>query len=129
AALDLPRSLWGSCALWEKVRTGAAPLRSTPAVAAEQCSGDLLKGAVGDRDHFLVGAVLNRMLDEDRGGITAEGARLRGGAVDELDGGDEHSGDAARLEVDDVVHTARRARPSVGERFDDGAAVLGDVVA
>src|SRR5437773_5789603 len=79
--------------------------------------------------HLRVGPVLDRVRHVDGGRREAERFRLPLGAVDELLGRDEDRGHAARLEIDDVVHTARRARPSIGERFDDGVAACGDLVA
>src|SRR6476659_5453559 len=69
------------------------------------------------------------MRDVHGGGIEAERFRLALRAVEERHGGDEHGRDAARLQVDDVVHTARRARPSIGESLDHGVAPRGDLVA
>src|SRR4051794_34610131 len=48
--------------------------------------------------------------------------------LDELTGGDEHTRDATQLEITDVVHTARRAAPSIGERLDHHLALGGDLV-
>src|SRR5438067_2166543 len=79
--------------------------------------------------HLLVGPVLDWVRHVDRGRREAESLRLSLGTVDELLGRDEDRRHAARLEIDDVVHTARRARPSIGERFDDGVAARGDLVA
>ena len=62
-------------------------------------------------------------------GSTPSAARLGVGGVDELGGGDEHAGHAPALEIGDVVHTARRARASVGEGFDHHVARRGDLVA
>jgi len=78
---------------------------------------------------LVVGPVLYRMRDVDGRGIEPERTRLALGAVDERFGGNEHAGNPAALEVDDVVHTARRARSSIGERFDDRVASRGDLVA
>ena len=60
--------------------------------------------------------------------LDAERSRLRLGAVDERLGRDEDGRDAAAFEVRRVVHTARRAASSVGERFDDRVAPRGDLV-
>src|SRR3989442_12660623 len=79
--------------------------------------------------YLLVGPALDRVRHVDGGRREAERLRLPLGAVDELLGCDEDRRHAARLEIDDVVHTARRARPSIGERFDDGVAARGDLVA
>ena len=54
----------------------------------------------------------------------AERRRLGDRRVDELVGGDEHRRDAPALEIDDVVHTARRAAASIGERLDHDFALV-----
>src|SRR6185295_6533717 len=60
----------------------------------------------------------------------AVGERLKLGVRAVLDGmGDEHAGNAAGFEVGDVVHTARRARASIGECLDHHVAGGGDLVA
>ena len=51
------------------------------------------------------------------------------GGVDELGRREEHAGQAPALQISDVVHTARRAGASIGERLDDHVAALGDLVA
>ena len=60
--------------------------------------------------------------------VVPERHRLRYGGVDELGGRDEHTGHAPALEIDDVVHTARRATASIGECLDDQRALGGDLV-
>ena len=67
--------------------------------------------------------------DEHPGRVGAERGGLRVGRVDELGRCDEHGRHAEGLEVDGVVHTARRAGSSVGERLDHDVALLGDLVA
>ncbi len=59
----------------------------------------------------------------------AERLRLRFGGVFEHARGDKHRRNAARLEIGDVVHTARRTRPSIGQGFDDDLTALGDLTA
>ncbi len=65
--------------------------------------------AVGKGAQFVVGAVLDRVRHEDVRGARAERARLGRGGGHELGRCQEHAGQAQALEVDDVVHTARRA--------------------
>ena len=50
---------------------------------------------VGDGTEFVIRPVLDRVGDEDAGGVGAEGAGLRFGGFDELGGGDHHRWDAA----------------------------------
>ena len=76
------------------------------------------RSAVGDAQHLLVGAVLDRMLDVDGRRLRAQRASLMLRTIHEREGGDEDRGDAARFQINRVVHTARRATPSIGEGFD-----------
>src|SRR5258706_10616586 len=66
---------------------------------------------------------------EHSGRGKAQRTGLRLGAFHELCGGDEDAHDAAGLEIVDVVHTARRATPSIGEGLNDNVALRGDLVA
>ena len=95
------------------------------AEVAEQLVYELL----GHDLHLGVGAVLNRVGDEHSGGFESESFGLGCGGVDEHLGGDEHRRDAADFKVNGVVHTARRAAASIGERFDHQVALLGDLMA
>jgi hypothetical protein len=69
------------------------------------------------------------MGDEHRGRVEAERRGLSRGGLDELRGREEDSRKASTLEIGDVVHTARRARTSVGQGFDHDVALGGDLVA
>ncbi len=71
------------------------------------------EGLFGDGDEFFVGAILDRMRNEQSRGVGAQGARLRLRSVDELRGGDVHRGNTALFEIDRVVHTARRTAASI----------------
>ena len=51
----------------------------------------------------------------DNGRFEAKGFGLRRGAQFEFDRGDAATGDAAFIEGCEVMQTARRARPSIGE--------------
>jgi hypothetical protein len=65
------------------------------------------------------------MLDENRLVLWhAQGIALRMGCADELGRGDVSGRDAFFLEVDDIVRTARDARPSIAEGFDERVAFL-----
>ncbi len=90
---------------------------------------DLVDGRLGQPLHLLVGPVLDRMGHEHSCRLETQGAGLRLRRGDKLRGGDEHPGEAPALQVGDVVHTARRAAASVGERFDHQIALGGDLVA
>ena len=69
------------------------------------------------------------MGDEDASRVEAQGGRLGVGGLDELCGRHEHGGQSSSFEVGDVVHTARRAAASVGERLYHHVAFGGDLVA
>ena len=71
-------------------------------------------GLVGQRHHFRVGSVLDRMFHEDPLRLKAERIPLNVGRVDEHVAGHENGGDAAPFEINGVVHTARRATASIG---------------
>src|SRR3546814_14198799 len=86
---------------------------------------DLVERDVGQGPHLVVGAVLDRVGHEDARRVEPERLRLGRGGVDELARRDEHAGYAPALQISDVGHTARRARPSVGERLDDQVALRG----
>jgi len=85
---------------------------------------------VGIGAHLVVGAILDGVRREhpsDAG--ESERLRLRLSGIDEFGRRDEHAGDAPTLQINDVVHTARRATASIGECFDDQRALRGDLVA
>src|SRR5262249_32519042 len=90
---------------------------------------DLVERAVRQSSHLVVGAVLDRMGHEHRVGVGAQRGGLRRRGVHELARGDHHAREAAALQVDDVVHTARRARASIGECLDHQVALRADLVA
>ncbi len=69
---------------------------------------------VGNRPHFLVGPILNRMLDEDGVRMESECGALTVGRVDKDIAGHKDGGYTATLKIGAVVHTARRATTSIG---------------
>ena len=81
---------------------------------ADQCFDEFIDRLVGNRDHLVVGPVLNWVFYPDSSRVEPECAALTFGAIDELGGGYEDAGDAAGFEIADVVHTARRATTSIG---------------
>ena len=93
-----------------------------------QAGHDLRHRVRRDDADFVVGSILNGVRYEHTDRLDAERSRLRFGAVDEGLGRDEDGGDAPAFELRRVVHTARRAASSVGERFDDRIAPGGDLV-
>src|SRR5438034_673329 len=90
----------------------------------------LVEHLVGQRAHLVPGERLDRMLHHDRtvaGG--AQRLRLRLRRAGELGGDDGRRGNAVILEEHAVVHTARCAGPSVGERLDEHVGGSDDLVA
>jgi hypothetical protein len=73
----------------------------------------LVEHLVGDRLDLGGGAVLDRMRDVDDGGLEAQRIALRGDAVDELGGDDVDAGQAAVIEIVEVVQTARCTGTSI----------------
>ena len=71
------------------------------------------KYLVGDRDHFLICSVLNRMRDVNGRRIRAEGLSLLVRPIGKHITRHKQSGDAELLQVQRVMHTARRAAPSI----------------
>jgi len=67
---------------------------------------EALYGLVGNGPHFVVGAVLNRMLDKHARRVEAEGSGLCNGGIDERLRCNKDTGKAAALKVGDVMHTA-----------------------
>src|SRR2546423_15654437 len=88
---------------------------------------DLVDGRVGEGAYLLVGTVLDGMRDEHAGRVKAQSACLHLRGATERRGGHEDAREAAGLQSADVVHTARRAGPSVGQRFDDDVAAAPDL--
>lgn len=95
---------------------------------AHQGTEQRVDGCVGQRGHLIVAAILDRMRDEDAALRYAERARLNRRGFDKFDRGNKDAGEAAVFEIDDVVHTARRAAASIGESLDDRAALGGDLL-
>lgn len=90
---------------------------------------DRMEGVVGQRLHLFIGAVLNRMRHEDTRWVESERLRLGLSCLSKLDRGDEHGRHAPVFQFHDVVHTARGARPSIGQRFDHHITLRGNFLA
>jgi hypothetical protein len=73
----------------------------------------LVEHLVGDRLDLGGGAVLDRMRDIDDRRLEAQRIALRGDTIDELGGDDVDAGQAAVIEIVEVVQTARCAGPSI----------------
>lgn len=85
----------------------------------DQRSNDRVDDAVGPEAHLIVGRVLNRVRDKDPPRLLEpERLRLVARRIHERARGDRDRGTAAGLEPGYVVHTARRAASSVGQRLD-----------
>src|SRR5690349_3391153 len=83
---------------------------------------------VGEPAQLVVGAVLHRMRNEYQSGVGAERFGLRLRSLNELGRRDADRRNATLLEVRHVMRTARYARPSVAETFDDQIDFAGDLL-
>src|SRR5437763_4766077 len=89
---------------------------------------DCVEMLVGEPAQLVVGAVLHRMRDEYQGRVGAERFSLRLRSLNELGRRDADRRNATLLEVRHVMRTARYARPSVAEAFDDQIDLAGDLL-
>src|SRR4030088_2331790 len=80
---------------------------------------DRIEMLVGELAQLVVGAVLHRMRDEHQSGVGAERFGLRLRPLNELGRRDADRRNATLLKVRHVMRTARYARASVAEAFDD----------
>ena len=96
---------------------------------AEQRLTNPREGLFGKSLHFLVTAILDRMRDKDAGALHPEGTCLFLGRVDELRGGNKCRANPAFFQICKVVHTARGARASISESFNDSFTLDGDFMA
>ena len=110
-----------------RVRTFALPRRLSEARAlrAHQLI-DRCETLLGQPAQFGIGAILNRMRNEDAVRMEAERLTLRARGSFEDFGGNETAGYSATVEIFDVMQTARRARSSVGQAFDHNIAFAGN---
>ena len=115
---------WG----WEPRGAGRGSRRARPRPLEGHGGDDGRVRGLGRGPHLVVrcgpapGAARGRTARGSRAPRPARGRPRR------RPRGEEHPDHAAALEVGDVVHTARRARASIGERLDDHLALLGDLV-
>src|SRR5207302_658172 len=112
---------WG---VWAQAKapTSISPSRRHP-------REHLVEHLVGERAHLVAREGLDRMLHHDRAvGGGAERLRLGLRRAGELGRDDRRRGNTVILEEHAVVHTARRAGPSVGERLDEHVGGADDLV-
>src|SRR6267378_4907235 len=116
---------WG---VWAQAKapTSISPSLAWPSLGVPPLGGrrhpreHLVEDLVGERAHLVAREGLDRMLHHDRAiGGGAERLRLGLRRAGELGRDDRRRGNAVILEEHAVVHTARCAGPSVGERLDD----------
>src|SRR3984893_14207458 len=89
---------------------------------------DRVEMLVGELAQLVVGAVLHRVRDKHQSGVGAERFGLRLRPLNELGRRDADRWNATLLKVRHVMRTARYARPSVGEAFDDQINFAGDLL-
>lgn len=87
---------------------------------------DFLESVVGDLDDLFIGPVLYGMWNENARGLESQGFRLRLGGFNEFGAGDEGARKTAAFQVGNVMHTARRATPSIRQRFNHYIALRAD---
>jgi hypothetical protein len=75
---------------------------------------DFVEGGVSQRPDLVVAAILDGVGYENGSGGESECRRLRCRGRDEFGGSHENPRHTATLEIDNVVHTARRATASIG---------------
>jgi hypothetical protein len=86
----------------------------------------LLNDEVRPLPHLIGGEILHGMRHADDGKpCHAEGLCLDPRGVEKDLRGEDGGRNLALFKSDPVVHTARRARPSVGQRLDDHIAAAG----
>lgn len=91
----------------------------------EQCGDDLVDHLIRQRPDFLGGFGLNRMRNQNRLVLRhAESSTLRVGSGEKFGCGHVGGGKAFFFEIDDIVRTARDARPSIAQGFDHRIASL-----
>ena len=74
---------------------------------------DLGEGLVGEGFDLGLGAVLDGVRDVDHGRLETQRITLRSDALGELGRDDIDAGEAAAIEIVEVVQTARCAGPSI----------------
>ena len=102
-----------------------ARLSEARALLAHQ-SIDRCEALLGEPAQFGIGAILNRMRHEDTVRMEAERLALRARGCFEDVGGNKTPGNAATVEIFDVMQTARRARSSVRQTFNHHRAFAGN---
>ena len=110
-----------------RVRAFALPgrLSEARALRAHQLI-DRCETLLGQPAQFGIGAILNRMRHEDTVRMEAERLALRARGSFEDVGGNKTPGNAATVEILDVMQTARRARSSVRQTFNHHRAFAGN---
>ena len=110
--------------------SGAATAPPDPAGirSGRQGGEDVIERGVGEVTQLPCTAILNGVGNKHGGRREAQSGGLGGSGGNELRRGHQYPWHAAPLEVGDVVHTARRATPSISEGLDDHIAVNGDLL-
>ena len=120
---NLPRDTCCTKRLACSLYGGSRPLCTS---AVKQFLHDRFEDAVCPLAHLVGGEILHRMRHTDDGESRhAKGLCLRTRGVEKDLRGQDGGGNLALFKSDPVVHTARRARASVGKRLDDHIAATG----
>ena len=86
------------------------------------------RSVAGERRQFVGGAVLDRVVDPHDSCLESERTTLRSRGVLEFGRRHEYAGDPQVVPRLDVVQTARCARSSVGDGFDDDVGLVCDLL-
>ena len=98
-------------------------------LTTEKSFAERRKACIGDVRHFRIRSVLNRMRHVHCSRLRTERLSLLLGPVLEHMTRNKDTRDAEHFKVQRVVHTARRAAPSIGQCFDNRLALLCDLAA
>ncbi len=134
SAMVLTRDTRGPWGLFESAPRGpcSRPRNRTPLGTApiDQLLHHCLNHLVGALAYLLWGEILHGMWHTDNlEPRHAKGVRLCTRGVEKDFRGQDGGWNLTLFECNPVVHTARRARPSVGEGFDDHIAAAGQFLA
>ena len=109
------------------VYIGKAPARS--AAGVDQLVQHLLQILIGEMAQLVVRAILDWMRHKHIGRVCPQRFRLGSDGLHKFGRGDTDNRYAAAFEVCHVMRTARRARASIAQRFDNHINLCGNLLA
>lgn len=105
-----------------------APACAQLSICTADPGQDLWRGLGGKCFEFIAGAILDRMLGPHNRRLEPQRAGLGCRCLLKLHGRGGATGDASSVEGVNVMQTARRARASIRERFDDQVSLRYDIL-